>query len=754
MTQLIKKGLCLTLTLLLALSMTVPAFASGLDTGMPPADVIYNTDNWPGETLILDENKTVKISGITQDNTDSDNGPAIKICGNSVVNLVFEGENVLSGNADKISAGIEVEAGSTVNIYGLSGSSLTVTGGKYGAGIGGKGYSVPEVNNPEAGNVNIYSGTITAIGGLSGAGVGSGYHSSAGNIHIFGGDVTAIGTSGGAGIGGGYATSGGSATAARVGFYNGGNITISGGVVRASATRIDFDSFDVFNRDTYYGEGYSNTFAAGIGGGYGGSSGNIVIEGDADVTAFGSCGGAGIGTGRGTTSANKFDAERYDCSVIIRGSAKVAAAAGADHRESLIGDDGGAAIGLGRHGHLEGSPKGTVVIDGSAQVIAVAEDHANAIGAGVVTGKFSRPSDGEVVRPAYAYLETLSIGSGCTVIAANDGSRAVIEPADDLKNLTILNASDEFKYQYADVFFASEGSIGFRAYDRATDLSLSPDFDVVLQSTPAAESFGFILPAAPDRMYFTYGEYRLGNNAEERFTDFVTDANGVKAYDLTCLCYTATFVGYDTVIDVDYPVGTSEITEPAPPERPYYTAAWEEYELNGNVTVHAVYTPIEYTAVFVDENGETVAQIPYTVETESITPPAVPEKEYYTVRWENYTLAPDGVTVHAVYTPIEYTAVFVDENGGTVAEIPYTVETQSITPPAVPEKENYSGKWEDYTLVPDGITVHAVYTPTDTPSGDNVCKWDNVDHGTSFLGKLTKFFHSILYFFAHLFGKR
>ena len=45
-------------------------------------------------------------------------------------------------------------------------------------------------------------------------------------------------------------------------------------------------------------------------------------------------------------------------------------------------------------------------------------------------------------------------------------------------------------------------------------------------------------------------------------------------------------------------------------------------------------------------------------------------------------------------------------------------------------------------------------TEPDTPSGDNVCKWDNVDHGTSFLGKLTKFFHSILYFFAHLFGKR
>ena len=46
--------------------------------------------------------------------------------------------------------------------------------------------------------------------------------------------------------------------------------------------------------------------------------------------------------------------------------------------------------------------------------------------------------------------------------------------------------------------------------------------------------------------------------------------------------------------------------------------------------------------------------------------------------------------------------------------------------------------------------------PTDpgTPSGDNICKWDNVDHGTSFWGRLVKFFHSILYFFAHLFGRR
>ena len=46
----------------------------------------------------------------------------------------------------------------------------------------------------------------------------------------------------------------------------------------------------------------------------------------------------------------------------------------------------------------------------------------------------------------------------------------------------------------------------------------------------------------------------------------------------------------------------------------------------------------------------------------------------------------------------------------TVAEIPYTVNTQSITAPAVPAKAGYEGKWEDYTLAIGGITVNAKYT--------------------------------------------
>ena len=84
---------------------------------IPEADTIYDSDNnWEG-TLEINENKTVKISSITHSNQGTDYGSAIKISDNSTVNLIFEGKNILSGNSGVTSAGIEVEEGSTVNIY-------------------------------------------------------------------------------------------------------------------------------------------------------------------------------------------------------------------------------------------------------------------------------------------------------------------------------------------------------------------------------------------------------------------------------------------------------------------------------------------------------------------------------------------------------------------------------------------------------------------------------------------------------------
>ncbi|MCR5654602.1 MAG: hypothetical protein K6G07_03055, partial [Lachnospiraceae bacterium] len=221
------------------------------DASIPAPDETYNSNNVWSDTLIITANKTVKLRNLVKDNTGSASSP-IKICGNVNVNLVIEGDVVLRGNSYLISAGIEVEEGATVNIYGLPGSTLTVTGGKYGAGIGGIGYGDADASNDKAGNINIYSGTITATAGTGGgAGIGSGQHSSASNITIYGGNIKAIGTDGGAGIGSGYGTSGNS-NVVKVGDYDGGNIRISGGIVRAAAVDYNFDDFNFSDTSTWY----------------------------------------------------------------------------------------------------------------------------------------------------------------------------------------------------------------------------------------------------------------------------------------------------------------------------------------------------------------------------------------------------------------------------------------------------------------------------------------------------------------------
>lgn len=676
------------ISLILSLALVLGAVLIGVMCASAQDEIPQIDESYSGEIepITINEDITILLSNVTISTEGTTYGSPVKITGGATANIVLEGENTLTANSNSVSAGVEVESGSTVNIYAREGGSLTVTGGMNSAGIGGIGYGDASETNPAAGNIIIHSGKITAIGGSKGAAIGSGYHSSASEITIKGGDITALGTGGGAGIGSGYGTSGGAATAARVGFYNGGNITISGGRVRAASCHIDMDNFDVLNSDTYYGEGYSDSFAAGIGGGYGASSGNIIIEGDADVTAFGSCGGAGIGTGRGTSKAANFDNEHFDCNIIIRGNAKVAAAAGADRRSTVVGDDGGAGIGLGRACTLEGSPKGTISIEDNAQVTAVAEDHASAIGAGYAVGKYTKDADGNIIRPSKASVNSLDIGSGCTVIAVNDGTLGALEPADSLTNIISLNAGEEFKTQYPEVFAETEDSVIFKAYDRKTGKLLSPEIAVAIDTDISDQVVSCLIPDASDCVYFSNGEYCLGNETEERLTDFVRDGSGVKEYDLTCLCYTATFVTFDnTEVPVDYPVGAEEITEPAIPDRDYYTAVWEDYELNGNITVNAVYTPIEYKAAFTAD-GKTVGTVPYTVETKSIEAPAVPAKEGYTGAWEKYELTPGGITVKAVYTEIKTEEPAVEIKGDDNVAVNYQQnKTFSVNASAVPQ---------------------------------------------------------------------
>ena len=532
------------LVCVLSITISVKAF------DIPEADVTYTVD-WDS-TLIINEDKTVKIINMIHDNTGTSNGAAIKITNNSTVNLVFEGNNRLVANPTVISAGIEVEEGSTVNIYGTDGSSLTVIGGKYGAGIGGTGYGSASETNPKAGNINIYSGDIKVYGGDKGAGIGSGFHSSASTINIYDGNIEAYGSGGGAGIGNGYGTAGGAAAAAGVGYYNGGNITISGGNVKAAAYHINFDAFDPYDLSTLYSDGYSDSFAAGIGGGYGSSSGNIVIEGSANVIAIGSCGGAGIGTGRGTTKLNNYDEENFNVNVTIKGNANVMAFATDDRRTTVVGDNGGAAIGLGRGTTVEGSPKGTVKIEGTATVYAVASHHAQAIGASNVVGKFTKDSEDNISEPPIGALAELSIAPTANVIAISDGYS---DPISATNNFVKLNFNKDFLEKIEDNYFPLKVNV-FDSSNTSVKSSFAiQNYESAVAMVQLANTENYNLQSP------NYSEYYLANSIEEKMIDFKSG----NTYDVDKLSYY--FIAYSTIstdygdliIEIYAPVGVFEV---------------------------------------------------------------------------------------------------------------------------------------------------------------------------------------------------
>ena len=128
-------------------------------------------------------------------------------------------------------------------------------------------------------------------------------------------------------------------------------------------------------------------------------------------------------------------------------------------------------------------------------------------------------------------------------------------------------------------------------------------------------------------------------------------------------------------------------------------------EVTGEVTYTATYskTAIEYTAKFVDENGETVDEVKFTVETESITEPAVPEKTNYTGKWEEYTLGTADITIKPIYTL----------GGETVVNI----DSESEITLGYKESKRFAFEPE---FIPDGATAHVFYNGEDRGEGTSI----------------------------------
>lgn len=188
--------------------------------------------------------------------------------------------------------------------------------------------------------------------------------------------------------------------------------------------------------------------------------------------------------------------------------------------------------------------------------------------------------------------------------------------------------------------------------------------------------------------------------------------------------YTVTFkYGVSVVGQVTYAHGQTAITAPTPPTRRGYTVAWEPYTLNNaDMIVNAVETPISYVIGFMVD-GEVIETQSFTVETQSIEEPSVPERIGYRGKWSAYELPyyhtdePTNLYVVAQYEAIVYTATFVAD-GKVIGTVEFTVEDSKLSEPDVPVKDGYEGKWGAYTIGASDMTIEAEYTPVKDGSDD------------------------------------
>ncbi|GAA6293964.1 hypothetical protein F220043C3_23980 [Enterocloster asparagiformis] len=354
----------------------------------------------------------VTLNDVTVDVSTTDSACAFAVETGGTANITLVGDNILTSGSGR--AGLESPETAEVMITGGDADSLTANGGESGAGIGGG-------SSESGGTIKINGGTVTANGGgldsglganiSGGSGIGGGGSGDAGGtIKINGGTVTASGGSGGSGIGGGGGGTG-----------SGGTIKISGGTVTANGC----------------GGG------AGIGGGIGCGSGDITIDGSANVTAVGgdiygviASGSDNNGTIRigGNAVVNATGAKRGagigggGGSGSINGGAGIGGGAGkTDNNRVEITGGMVTANGIGGGAGIGGGIQG----DGGVVVISGADTVVNATGS---SGSY------DVGSGYIGSAGSLSVTGGATLEMTNTGTD-VANP--EYKNCTIINKDGE-----------------------------------------------------------------------------------------------------------------------------------------------------------------------------------------------------------------------------------------------------------------------------------------------------------------------
>ena len=219
-------------------------------------------------------------------------------------------------------------------------------------------------------------------------------------------------------------------------------------------------------------------------------------------------------------------------------------------------------------------------------------------------------------------------------------------------------------------------------------------------------------PADPVKEHYSFrGWMQQGSSAVVDDFGAMPDANVRYNAKFIPVNYFATFkVDGKEYKKIAFTVETTSLSEPAVPEKEGYTGSWEPYELKpGNITINAQYTINSYTIRFVYEGKEKEQTLEYG---SPVTAPEVEEKEGYAFIWTPEvpaTMPANDLTCTGEYVLQTYYAILIAD-GRQVGSIPYTYGQKSVQLPEVPEKEGHTGRWGPYELPVGGTEIHAEYT--------------------------------------------
>ncbi|MBQ8212460.1 MAG: InlB B-repeat-containing protein, partial [Clostridia bacterium] len=174
--------------------------------------------------------------------------------------------------------------------------------------------------------------------------------------------------------------------------------------------------------------------------------------------------------------------------------------------------------------------------------------------------------------------------------------------------------------------------------------------------------------------------------------------------------YTAVFKHLGKIVDtLIFTVETKTLTPPAISSHIGYTCVWENFELAAaDITVNSICTANVYTATF-QHNGQVISTQTFTVETKALDLPALPTHTGYACVWGDYEIVAADITVNSVCTANVYTATF-QHNGQVIGTQTFTVETKTLDFPTLPTHTGYTCVWGDYEIIAADITVNSICT--------------------------------------------